>query len=427
MKLSKTKTLTRVTYLSLMLTTLLAGMYLSVDAQAISELNSNPSNFRAHLLESNVETPEIETPQLLDIDPTVAIPMPTPEPAATTETRKIQIALILDTSGSMEGLIEQAKSQLWGVVSEMTHAKCDGKDPMLEIALYEYGNDGISSSNGYVRRILSLNSDLDAVSRSLFALRTNGGSEFCGTVIQKSLTGLEWSKSDKDIKMIFIAGNEPFTQGRISYESACGNARENGVVVNTIHCGSYEEGVRGMWKSGALIGGGDYMAIQHNRKTIYVETPYDDRINKLGVDLNKTYIYYGAVGRQKKVAQEQEDANAAEYSQSNLATRNSIKASKYYRADSWDLVDAVADSTVMVKEVTKSSLPKELQSKSTKELEVYVAGQAKKRAEIQSKIATLNKQRSEYVAKQNTSGETNLESSMINAIKKQANGKNYTW
>ena len=138
---------------------------------------------------------------------------------------KIQIALLLDTSNSMDGLIEQAKSQLWNIVNELGKAKCDGQNTIVEIALYEYGNDGLNGVSGFVRKVLPLTTDLDKISTQLFELQTNGGQEYCGTVINRATQQLEWSSNDNDIRMIFIAGNEPFNQGSFSYEKACGNAR----------------------------------------------------------------------------------------------------------------------------------------------------------------------------------------------------------
>ena len=142
------------------------------------------------------------------------------------------LALLLDTSNSMDGLIDQAKSQLWKVVNELAAAKCtDGTRPNIKIALYEYGNDGLSSAEGYIRLVSALTTDLDVISEKLFALTTNGGNEYCGHVIKKSLTQLEWSTSEADLKMIFIAGNEPFTQGEVPYRTACLLAKEKDVVV----------------------------------------------------------------------------------------------------------------------------------------------------------------------------------------------------
>lgn len=176
--------------------------------------------------------------------------------------QSIQLALLLDTSNSMDGLIDQAKSQLWRIVNELAAAKCaDGKKPNIKIALYEYGNDGLPSSEGYIRLVSGLTDDLDVISEKLFALSTNGGNEYCGQVINTSLKQLAWSTSANDLKMIFIAGNEPYTQGSVSYRTASAVAREKGIVVNTIFCGPYDEGVSTNWKDGADITGGSYMSI----------------------------------------------------------------------------------------------------------------------------------------------------------------------
>ena len=108
----------------------------------------------------------------VDAQPTV--PTPDPPPSA----KKIKIALLLDTSNSMDGLINQAKSQLWKIVNELALAKCEGEKPTVKIALYEYGNDRLTASEGYIRMVTPLTNDLDQISQDLFGLTTNGGSEF---------------------------------------------------------------------------------------------------------------------------------------------------------------------------------------------------------------------------------------------------------
>ena len=146
----------------------------------------------------------------------------------------IKVALLLDTSNSMDGLIDQAKAQLWEIVNELSYAKCRNQRPNLQIALYEYGNDNLNAKDGYIRKILGFTEDLDDVSKELFSLTTNGGSEYCGTVIQSSIKQLDWGNDADDLKMIFIAGNEPFTQGKINYKDAAAEAKEKDIVVNTI-------------------------------------------------------------------------------------------------------------------------------------------------------------------------------------------------
>src|SRR3954453_1660666 len=125
----------------------------------------------------------------------------------------VQIAFLLDTSNSMDGLIGQAKTQLWNVVNEFVRARKDGRPPAIEVALFEYGKSTLPSAEGHVRLILPLTDDLDRVSEELFALKTNGGEEYWGWVIRDAVEGLDWSRSRDVYKAIFIAGNEPFTQG----------------------------------------------------------------------------------------------------------------------------------------------------------------------------------------------------------------------
>jgi len=97
-------------------------------------------------------------------------------------------------------------------------------------------------------------------------------------VIQTSLNQLNWGKNPDDLKLIFIAGNEPFTQGKIDYKDATANANEKDVTVNTIFCGDYRQGVASHWKDGAQLTQGDYMAINQNRATVHIASPYDDEI-----------------------------------------------------------------------------------------------------------------------------------------------------
>jgi hypothetical protein len=340
----------------------------------------------------------------------------------------IKVALLLDTSNSMDGLIDQAKAQLWDIVNELSYAKYGGKNPNLSIALYEYGNDGLEVSDGYIRQVLDFSNDLDLISEKLFSLTTNGGSEYCGQVIQKSLNELRWGKNKQDLNLIFIAGNEAFTQGRIYYKDATANAKEKNVTVNTIFCGDYRSGVSGKWRDAALQTGGEYFAIDHNKEQIYVVTPYDALIIQLNQELNDTYIYYGSRGYSKMKLQATQDSNAAMLNEVVVVKRAVSKSSRIYNNATWDLVDASREKTFKYEDIDKKALPKTLRNKSLKELEIYVATQAKKRQEIQQKINDLDKKRRVYIAKkQSETKKDNLENAMISTIKKQAQAKNYSW
>ena len=302
----------------------------------------------------------------------------------------IKVALLLDTSNSMDGLIDQAKAQLWEIVNELSYAKCKNARPNLEIALYEYGNDNLTSREGYLRKILAFTDDLDDVSKELFSLTTNGGSEYCGTVIQASLNQLDWGNNADDLKMIFIAGNEPFTQGNVDYRDASNNAKEKDVVVNTIFCGDYSHGVSTNWKDGALRTFGDYMAINHDQKTIHIASPYDDMILNLNIQLNSTYVPYGSRGKMKMETQAAQDSNAAGYSKENAVSRTVSKGSHLYKNSSWDLVDAEAEEDFSYDKLKNEDLPENLKGKSTAEIKAYVKKQKVARNRIHAIDARNN-------------------------------------
>ena len=340
----------------------------------------------------------------------------------------VKIALLLDTSNSMDGLINQAKAQLWDIVNEFTHAKCGTNvRPSLQIALYEYGNDNLSSQEGYIRQVLGFSNDLDEISEKLFSLTTNGGEEYCGQVIHTSLKQLDWGKNADDLKMIFIAGNEPFTQGKLNYKDAAINAQEKDVIVNTIFCGNYEQGISTMWKNGAKLTGGEYMAIDHNRQVVHISTPYDDIIIQLNSKLNNTYISYGSIGRQKKELQSMQDANAAELEEVVAVKRAVSKSSRLYKNSQWDLVDAAEDDESIISELKEKELPEELQGKSKSEIKAYINEKKTERQEIQKKIQELNAKREVYIAEHKKEEIGELENAMLSAIKAQASKKNYTW
>ncbi|SFC87387.1 VWA domain-containing protein [Algibacter pectinivorans] len=339
----------------------------------------------------------------------------------------IKVALLLDTSNSMDGLIDQAKAQLWDIVNELSYAKCGTSKPNLEIALYEYGNDRLNGNEGYIRQVLAFSDDLDDISKELFSLTTNGGEEYCGQVIQTSLNQLNWGKNADDLKLIFIAGNEPFTQGKVNYKDASANANEKDVTVNTIFCGNYNQGVSSHWKDGAQLTNGDYMAINQDKATVHIASPYDDAILILNKKLNKTYVAYGAKGSRKMALQAEQDMNASGYSKANAVKRTVSKSSHLYKNKSWDLVDAVEQEEVVIETINDDELPTELKGKSKSEIKAYVDAKSKERERIQNEITDLNAKRVAYISEQKSEQTNNLENAMTHAIKEQAKRKKYTW
>ena len=341
----------------------------------------------------------------------------------------IQLALLLDTSGSMDGLIDQAKSQLWKIVNELATSKKNGQPVNLDVALYEYGKQSIPADEGYLRNIVPFTNDLDKISDELFKLRTNGGDEYCGRVILNAVENLQWSKSNDNLKIIFIAGNEPFTQGNVDYKTACQKAIKKGIAVNTIFCGNYDEGVQTMWKDGADLADGKYMNIDHNAAIVHIDAPQDAEIIKLGQELNKTYIAFGSAGREKKEMQAEQDANSMSLSPGVMVERSVTKSGVQYKNSGWDLIDATNEGSVKIEELKDEDLPDEMKKMTMQERKAYVDKMEKEREKIQNKINQLNDERSKYITQKMIENQTDntLDAVMIKTIREQAKEKNYSF
>ncbi len=347
------------------------------------------------------------------------------------ETKKplVQIAILLDTSGSMQGLIEQTKSQLWKICNEFIKAKQNGVVPEVQVALYEYGKSSLSRGSGWIRQIQPMTTDLDKISEELFALRTNGGDEYCGWVIKHAVDDLDWSSRSDVYKVIFIAGNEPFTQGPVNYAESCKAAITKGIIVNTIHCGGEAEGVNTKWKDGADLADGKYLVIDHNRAVVSIEAPQDKEIAKLGVELNKTYLAYGRAGGESSRRQAEQDANAAALAPASGAVvqRSIAKSSAFYRNESWDLVDAAKADSLTITKVKQEDLPAEMQKMTVEERKDYIEKNAREREQLQGKIKQLNTDREKYVAQKmkEAAGTNTLDAVVISVIREQGQKRNF--
>lgn len=340
---------------------------------------------------------------------------------------KIQAAILLDVSGSMDGLIEQAKAQLWNMVNTMGKAKCDGNvTPQIEIALYEYGRSTNDVKAGYVKLINGFINDMDSLSENLFSLRTNGGDEYCGQVIFSSLNELKWDASPESYKVIFIAGNEDFLQGNLHYTKACTEAKNKGVIVNTIYCGDRMQGIREHWNLLGECGNGSFTSINQNAKEEDIPTPYDSLLITKNVSFNSTYVTYGYAGASYYAKQGVMDKKNAEASKKQEIARIKTKANnKVYDNATWDLIDANAKGRLDEAIADKNSLPDSLKNKSKAEIKAIVEEKAKQRSAVSQEINELTAKRDAYIAEERkkraaNKQENTLETEVEKIIKEQA-------
>ncbi|HEY9602535.1 MAG TPA: vWA domain-containing protein [Allocoleopsis sp.] len=338
---------------------------------------------------------------------------------------KIQIAILLDSSNSMDGLIDQARTQLWQIINSLTKVTKDGEVPELEVALYHYGNDNIPSSEGFVRLLTGFTPELDLVSQKLFSIQTKGGQEYVGWVIRSAMKELNWSKDKNDFHVIFVAGNEPFDQGPIDWRESVALAVKGDTLVNTIYCGSAESQERQLWASGADEAKGSSFNINQDEKAAFIESPYDKDIATWNAKLNQTYIPYGVEGEVGQQRQATEDSNSG----MNLLARGASKASGYYNNASWDLIDALDRGIVTLERLSNDALPPAMRGMSLAQKQEYVAAKRAERQTIQATIRDLYQKRTEYIEKQHqasaNNGEKTLDYVIIESLRKQLAAKGF--
>jgi len=329
---------------------------------------------------------------------------------------KIQVALLLDVSNSMDGLINQAKDQLWTMVKVLGKVQCNGINPQIEIALYEYGRSSNSADKGYVKQIEPFTSDLDKLYNSLYQLSTQGGEEYCGYVIKTSLDELSWDTTQGSYKAIFIAGNESFQQGSISFTHACAEAKLKKVIVNTIYCGKRERGIQDNWELGAECGNGSFTNIDQDAIHIPVPSPYDTTLYVLNTKLRNTLLPYGNIPEYDTVP----EYNTRQIDK--IIGYVVVKSDKnLYNRNQWDLVDAAEKDNSIIDKVDMTLLPDSLQTKPRSYIKKLVQQKSDERELIRKEIKRLDLLRDSFIKQARMAKDMpkTLESVIENIIRNQ--------
>lgn len=346
-------------------------------------------------------------------------------PLPDAERRDVDLVIALDVSGSMEGLIESAKQRLWDITNELAQAR---PVPELRVAILSYGRPSYGEQSGYVRVDLPFTADLDAVNATLFAFHTDGGEEYVARAIQTSLAKLQWSQDPDALQIIFVAGNESADQDPLlTTVHATAAAARRGIVVNTIYCGSDNDGEAVAWRQVALNTNGLYASIDQNAAAVAnVATPFDAELAALNVELNGTYVAFGSDGEAGQANQVAQDGNAVAMSPAAAASRTVAKAGALYRSE-WDLVDAVESGRALA-EIPVAELPPEMQALEPAEREAYVRDKAERREELHRQIGQIATDRSRYLADQAQEGaEAGLDAAILEGIREVAATKGFSF
>jgi len=345
--------------------------------------------------------------------------------------KPVDVVLCLDTSNSMDGLIDSAKRKLWAVVNDL--AKMEPA-PSLRVGLYSYGNNTYDAKRGWVRLEVPLTTDLDEVYKHINVLRcaAPGSDEFVGRVTRDALAELKWADEKDALRLIFVCGNEPVDQDKeVTLESVAETAKAKGVVINTIYCGPANHPETAGWAAFATRCGGKYANIDQDRvrAEVVIKTPFDDEIQKLGAKINETYLWYGLRGADAKANQLAQDRAAAGVAGGVAVERSQTKAGRLYKNAECDLIDKMlAEKDFDLKKLKEEDLPPELKKLKPDEREAYVKKRAAERTEIQKKVTELGAKRALYMEEERkkqpkTAGDQALDEALRSILREEAAAK----
>lgn len=327
------------------------------------------------------------------------------KPAKVEKKPRIEVCFVLDTTGSMGGLIAGAKQKIWAVANMMISGK---PKPEIHIGLIGYRDKG----DAYVTKTYPLSEDIDDIYAKLTAFQAQGGGdtpEAVNQALHEAVHKMKWSKSKDVLKVIFLVGDAPphmdYKQD-VKYNVTCEQAAKADIIINTIQCGRMAS-TTPIWKEIAARAEGKFNQILQDGGVLAMATPFDKEIAKHNIALNRTVTGYGTVRMQRMAA---DKAVAAGRSSKEVAAD---RATYFYRAASpssisapvisggGDLTELLANKKLALKDVDEKKLPENVRKMKPKEREAHLKKQVEDRNKAQAELKGLLKKRADFIAKKN--------------------------
>ena len=325
--------------------------------------------------------------------------------ALSTPATRLEMVFVLDTTGSMSGLLEGAKQRIWGIVNQVMQ---ESDAQTVRIGLVAYRDRG----DEYLTQVQPLTEDLDTIYTTLMNYHAQGGGDFqedVRTALAAGLNNAGWSPAASDLsQVIFLVGDAP---PHDDYDDAidtlvtASSAVQRGIIVNTVRCGLSAETER-VWQAIARQGNGQYFSIAQNGGVQAISTPYDEEMSQLGNRLGSTFVPFGfgaggaaqraAVAAEKASVEEHVERGAPSVAKAERAYNKAISSKAYIG----DLLQSIENGSVKLESVDPADLPSDLQSLSLDERRAEIEKRLAARRDIRSKIKSLSQQRQAFIEEQ---------------------------
>jgi len=315
----------------------------------------------------------------------------------------VEVAFVLDTTGSMASLIEGAKRKIWSIATAIVDANPDAEIRMALVAYRDIGDE-------YVTKKFDLTADIQDLYGNLLELRARGGGDWPESVNEAlgvAVTKLSWTQGSEICRIMFLVGDAPphmdYAQDT-KYPEVLRMARERGIIVNAVQAGAARDTER-VWRTVAQMGHGRYIPIpQDGGHLVVIETPYDHEIIELQGEINGTVIPYGPRRQRSDVEHKTKQAAAAPASvatdMAGYMSRNAAKTSGEVITGAGDLVADLKAGRQKLSAVKDDDLPDALRNMPATERQGFIDKQMTKRKTLNERMARLVKQRDGYVHEQ---------------------------
>jgi Mg-chelatase subunit ChlD len=369
---------------------------------------------------------------LLAVLPALALEPDTAAPAEVGG--KVEAVFVLDTTGSMGGLIEGAKQKIWSIANTIATAQ---PAPEIKMGLVAYRDRG----DTYITKQTDLKDDLDAVYTDLMHFQAGGGGdgpESVNQALNEAVTKFTWSKDETVYKVIFLVGDYPphmDYQDDVKYQDTCKTAATNGIIINTIQCGNYGD-TQPVWSEIARLAEGKYFQIAQTGGVTIASTPFDAKLAELSTSLDHTRAYYGsaeakAAGTARATGGTALGVAAPTAAAADRAVFNAGAAGARNFAGANELITDIANGTVKLADMKEADLPENMQKMTPEERQKYVDEQVDQRKALTTEIADLAKQRQEFIlAEQKRLGDpakAAFDLVVLDAIKEQGSKHNLNY
>lgn len=360
------------------------------------------------LLYPSLRSSAVPTPPVLPVQPI----MPVLKPVAN-QKPVVEVVFVLDTTGSMSGLIQTAKEKIWSIATTMAQAK---PSPEIRIGLVAYRDRG----DEYVTRNIDLSDDLDSMYAKLMDFVADGGGdgpESVNAALNAAVNKMSWSENQNAYQVIFLVGDAPphmDYRNEPQYPAIISMANQRGIVVNTIQSGNLGVTVA-PWQQMARLGNGRYFQVEQSGGALAMATPFDSDLAKLSAALDDTRLYFGSKAEKaamevKTKASKKLHALASDASRARRAAFNTSKSGKKNFLGSNELVEAVVSGEVDLDALETEALPASLQAVAPEARQEVVAVTAAKRRELQTRIKELSSKRDKFLTDKATAIEGAAES-----------------